>query len=323
MDDDDRRIEMLRRSVERAERDVGKPDSSILEHVIHDGRRRRRGRNGVGLVLAVVLVAGVGLPLYALLPLRESSRMPGGAPPSGAGQKVTSISPIADFMGGRGATSLIAFDRIEEPKIASCMHQDGWYYEAVVPITSNSFPTEPSAAIRYAKLFGYGFLNTPPGNPGTDGKSLADKNGNYQRSLSATALSGYIASLTTCRAAADASSQKSFPMFNQTLSSEIHLDQERSWSGPSFIAAEVQWSQCMAQKGFSFATPAAARASFNVDIRSHTGSPSEQQRERRVGYADALCSSHTVWPVAFRLETAIVRAIVSRYGPEATCGASC
>lgn len=322
MDDGDRTIEMLRRSVERAEQDVDKPDGPSLGRVIHQGRRRRRGRNGVGLALAVVLVAGVGLPLYALLPLGESSRIPGGAPLSDAGQKVTSISPVADFMGGSGATSLVAFDRIEQPKIASCMHQDGWYYVAVVPTASRS-ATNPSAAIRYAELFGYGFLDTQPGNPVTDGKALAAKNGAYQRSLSATALSGYITSLTSCRTAADSASQKSFPMFNQPLSTEIRLDQERSRSDPSFVAAQVQWSQCMAQKGFSFATQDAARASFNVDIQSYTGSSSEQRRERQVAYADALCAYHTVWPVVFRLETAIVRAIVSKYGREATCGASC
>ena len=78
MDDSDRGLEALRRSVERVGQGVEAPDAARLESAVRRGRRRRRVRIGVGLVAGLTLAAGVALPLHALLPLGHAAGEPVG-----------------------------------------------------------------------------------------------------------------------------------------------------------------------------------------------------------------------------------------------------
>jgi hypothetical protein len=59
----------LNRSVERAALDVGEPAASSMSAAVVRGRRLRRRRIGLGAVAALVVAAGVALPIGALLPL--------------------------------------------------------------------------------------------------------------------------------------------------------------------------------------------------------------------------------------------------------------
>lgn len=207
----------------------------------------------------VLLLTASGSVATGISLTSSTTNSPGGVP---------SISPIADFMGGSGSTSFENYLVLEQNEVSACMQSKGLFYIGAVPSTSvSSTPTNPQAATAYAKQYGYGLLNHPISNPATDGKNLAIQEGNYMHTLAPNALSHYVTALGTCQHQAQAVTQKSFPVFNRSLNTQIAKDQQAEWSAPSYIAAESQWSSCMAQKGFSFKTPNAARASFNADVK--------------------------------------------------------
>lgn len=83
MGEDLKGLDDIRESVERIRRGLALPERSSLQDVVRRGRRRRLGRSGAAALIGITLVLGVTLPLRALSPLGESTRIPPGTTPAG------------------------------------------------------------------------------------------------------------------------------------------------------------------------------------------------------------------------------------------------
>ncbi len=247
------------------------------------------------------------------------------APP--APGAVQSVSPIADFMGeGTGPTSSQEYQNAAQKQVGACMSAKGWTYE-VARVTAAK-PNSPAARIAAATQSGYEVTSKTGPDPIASGRVADDKNGDYQRNLSADDLQRYLTDLNGpdkkggCRAVATAALDAHFPMKNPALTAEVIKRQKAETADPRLGPALKLWVSCMSAKSFSFKSPSEARGHF-MGADGKVAANVTKDDEIKVASADAECAKDTLWPATSEVESQIVTDVAAKFGHDSTCGASC
>jgi hypothetical protein len=268
---------------------------------------------------------------------------PAGAP---VGYDATrpSVSPVADFM-TMTSDPAHSYHAVLQDEIGRCMTAKGWYYPPdPAPEGDTVEPTDPGALVQWRSRNGYRLLPVlRPSEPGTRsaGRRVMDEQSQYLETLSADGRAQFNSDLGTtsdneagapasgCSAEAERRLEGRFPIRNQAIVDEIGRLQVGVRSDPAYVEAGRSWVTCMRSRGFSYNDPKDARHEVSDRFGSMIKAPPGQVTddlvawEIRIATNDAECSRDTVWPVAERLERAIVASIIEKYGEAATCGPRC
>lgn len=250
-----------------------------------------------------------------------------------------STSPLLDFLGGGYATGN---EQLSEQNllIAQCMIDRGWQYVPNDPAadTPDPQPRQLGALIDWTRLYGYGVTITP----GSGGKSreISEINQRYYESLTPEQQEAYHTDINGpleersesyyptedawgCEHRAFLTVTEGVPINDFAVTEISGREHNAMYSDPRFVAAEVKWSACMAEKGYTYTRAVGPNAfineeSFRID---RVGDPEAwlalQQLELETAVADLDCRIATTLPIQVEIEWEVIQMIVDRF-PEYT-----
>lgn len=239
----------------------------------------------------------------------------------GGGDPLESDDPVA---------AAVEQQRVREERVAACMVAAGFEYTPQVPAASDvKVMTGPTRGTReYVERYGYGAADAPREEGGGIEWSITGADTSYVDSLSELGRAAYDEALwgPVTETGADGSVTRAGGCQDRAYSASPEADAFAALQteaseflaalgdDPAFAELDTAWSRCMDEQGYSYATPAAAEASFFdrsmalIDPESHVTDPAGKsalaEEELPTALADLECQER----LDYRAEHATIAA---------------